>query len=433
MDRATTLGAGGGTIETGAGRDADPGGRHRRCGRADQDRRGDAGAGRRRRAMPAAPRSPPARCSSATAGRRASIAGESSMTASSSSTAPTRSRLPARSAAAAACGRRAPGTTTLVGQQQLYRGHEIPAGRVAVSADANLGAAAGPLAIDGGEAARRRRASPPRGPRPSGRAAAPSRRWRARSRTAGSIGGAGGADQGRGRDARPRRRQRLCRGDHRRGRRALRQRRPDRRDRGDHGRGGGDARRQRHDRRRRRHRRRRDAGARATSARRPGTLTIAGGLALSARLAPRLQLRAGERGRRGAQRPDRGRGRPDARRHARTSTTTPGGSFDPGIYRVISYGGALTDNGLAVGTIPSPDFLVQTSVAQPGEPRQHRRADAELLGRRRRAEERRRRRTAATGPGRARPATTTGPRRPGAVNAPFTDGASRSSRGRRAP
>ena len=43
--------------------------------------------------------------------------------------------------------------------------------------------------------------------------------------------------------------------------------------------------------------------------------------------------------------------------------TTPGGSFDPGIYRVISYGGTLTDNGLAIGTIPSPQFFVQTSIA----------------------------------------------------------------------
>lgn len=43
--------------------------------------------------------------------------------------------------------------------------------------------------------------------------------------------------------------------------------------------------------------------------------------------------------------------------------TTPGGSFDTGIYRVISYSGSLTDNGLAIGTIPSPDYFVQTSVA----------------------------------------------------------------------
>ncbi len=45
------------------------------------------------------------------------------------------------------------------------------------------------------------------------------------------------------------------------------------------------------------------------------------------------------------------------------SRSTPGGSFDPGVYRVFSYGGALTDNGLAIGTIPSPDFYLQTSIA----------------------------------------------------------------------
>ncbi|MBO9517395.1 MAG: autotransporter-associated beta strand repeat-containing protein [Porphyrobacter sp.] len=44
-------------------------------------------------------------------------------------------------------------------------------------------------------------------------------------------------------------------------------------------------------------------------------------------------------------------------------TTSPGGSFDPGIYRIIDYAGALTDNGLSIGAIPSPDFFLQTSVA----------------------------------------------------------------------
>ncbi|WP_183005759.1 autotransporter-associated beta strand repeat-containing protein [Achromobacter sp. UMC71] len=43
-------------------------------------------------------------------------------------------------------------------------------------------------------------------------------------------------------------------------------------------------------------------------------------------------------------------------------TTPAGGSFDPGVYRIISYDGALTDNGLAIGTIPSPSFSVQTAV-----------------------------------------------------------------------
>jgi len=42
--------------------------------------------------------------------------------------------------------------------------------------------------------------------------------------------------------------------------------------------------------------------------------------------------------------------------------TPPGGNFDTGIYRVISYQGTLTDNGLNIGTIPSPNFYVQTSV-----------------------------------------------------------------------
>ena len=43
--------------------------------------------------------------------------------------------------------------------------------------------------------------------------------------------------------------------------------------------------------------------------------------------------------------------------------TTPGGAFDPGVYRVINYGGALTDNGLGLSNLPSPGFSVQTSVA----------------------------------------------------------------------
>ncbi|MDM7852273.1 autotransporter-associated beta strand repeat-containing protein [Pseudochrobactrum kiredjianiae] len=42
--------------------------------------------------------------------------------------------------------------------------------------------------------------------------------------------------------------------------------------------------------------------------------------------------------------------------------TSAGGSFDPGVYRVISYDGAFVDNELTVGTIPSPDFYLQTSV-----------------------------------------------------------------------
>lgn len=38
---------------------------------------------------------------------------------------------------------------------------------------------------------------------------------------------------------------------------------------------------------------------------------------------------------------------------------TPGGSFEPGVYRIINYGGSLTDNGLTVNA----GYFVQTSVA----------------------------------------------------------------------
>ncbi|HEX8192901.1 MAG TPA: autotransporter domain-containing protein, partial [Allosphingosinicella sp.] len=37
--------------------------------------------------------------------------------------------------------------------------------------------------------------------------------------------------------------------------------------------------------------------------------------------------------------------------------------FGPGVYRLIDYGGALTNNGLVVGTAPQGDYQVQTSVA----------------------------------------------------------------------
>src|SRR3546814_3273358 len=47
-------------------------------------------------------------------------------------------------------------------------------------------------------------------------------------------------------------------------------------------------------------------------------------------------------------------------------TVAPGGDFGVGLYRVISYAGALTDNGLALGTMPvgSTPF-VQTAIANP--------------------------------------------------------------------
>ncbi|BDU21085.1 autotransporter-associated beta strand repeat-containing protein [Dyella sp. GSA-30] len=45
-------------------------------------------------------------------------------------------------------------------------------------------------------------------------------------------------------------------------------------------------------------------------------------------------------------------------------SVSSGGSFDPGIYRIMSYGGTLTDNGLSIGSVPSPDYFLQTSIAQ---------------------------------------------------------------------
>lgn len=44
-------------------------------------------------------------------------------------------------------------------------------------------------------------------------------------------------------------------------------------------------------------------------------------------------------------------------------TTTAGGSFDVGVYRVFSYGGTLTDNGLMLGASPGGELSIQTSVS----------------------------------------------------------------------
>ena len=42
--------------------------------------------------------------------------------------------------------------------------------------------------------------------------------------------------------------------------------------------------------------------------------------------------------------------------------TSVGGSFDPGVYRVINYVGALSGT-LALGAVPSPgNYFIQTSV-----------------------------------------------------------------------
>lgn len=44
-------------------------------------------------------------------------------------------------------------------------------------------------------------------------------------------------------------------------------------------------------------------------------------------------------------------------------SVSPGGSIDPGVYRIFDYAGTLTNNGLSLGTVPAGTFSVQTSVA----------------------------------------------------------------------
>lgn len=43
-------------------------------------------------------------------------------------------------------------------------------------------------------------------------------------------------------------------------------------------------------------------------------------------------------------------------------TASAGGTFGPGVYRVFSYEGTLTNNGLVGGTIPSTGYSIQTSI-----------------------------------------------------------------------
>ncbi|WP_292330060.1 hypothetical protein, partial [Mesorhizobium sp.] len=48
-----------------------------------------------------------------------------------------------------------------------------------------------------------------------------------------------------------------------------------------------------------------------------------------------------------------------------TLNITDVGGFGPGVYRLMNYGGALTDNGLEFGTTPvsASDLFIQTSIA----------------------------------------------------------------------
>src|SRR5581483_10763348 len=44
-------------------------------------------------------------------------------------------------------------------------------------------------------------------------------------------------------------------------------------------------------------------------------------------------------------------------------STSPGGSFGPGVYRIFNYAGTLTNNGLGIGSAPAGTYYVQTSIA----------------------------------------------------------------------
>ncbi|MBB3342160.1 autotransporter-associated beta strand repeat-containing protein [Luteimonas sp. RC10] len=95
----------------------------------------------------------------------------------------------------------------------------------------------------------------------------------------------------------------------------------------------------------------------------PGTLTIAGDLSLSAGSA--LAYQFGQAGTVGGSLNDLTVVEGDLVLDGiLNATASPGGTFGGGLYRVISYSGSLTDNGLDLGTSLDPDvFNVQTSVA----------------------------------------------------------------------
>jgi fibronectin-binding autotransporter adhesin len=90
----------------------------------------------------------------------------------------------------------------------------------------------------------------------------------------------------------------------------------------------------------------------------PGTLTINGDLALGANAT--LDYNFGQAGVVGGPYNDLTVVHGDLLLDGTINVTeTPGGDFGPGIYRVISYGGTLTDLGLSES---SPDHVVQTSI-----------------------------------------------------------------------
>lgn len=95
----------------------------------------------------------------------------------------------------------------------------------------------------------------------------------------------------------------------------------------------------------------------------PGTLTIGGSLSLAS--GSTLAMQFGEANAVGGSLNDLIEVGGDLVLDGTLDVSIPaGGTFGPGIYRVINYGGALTDNGLDLGVIPAGSTsTVQTSIA----------------------------------------------------------------------
>lgn len=93
----------------------------------------------------------------------------------------------------------------------------------------------------------------------------------------------------------------------------------------------------------------------------PGTLTVAGNLAMADATA--LAVNLGQANVVGGPLNDLVKVEGDLQLDGVLDVSvSSGGSFDPGIYRIIGYAGSLTDNGLVIGSVPTPDYFLQTSI-----------------------------------------------------------------------
>ncbi|NII55029.1 autotransporter-associated beta strand repeat-containing protein [Luteibacter sp. SG786] len=95
----------------------------------------------------------------------------------------------------------------------------------------------------------------------------------------------------------------------------------------------------------------------------PGTLTVKGSMAMSD--ASNLDVSFGQANVVGGPLNDLLRVNGDLTLDGTVDVSvSAGGTFDPGIYRIIGYDGALIDNGMSIGTVPTPNYFLQTSIAQ---------------------------------------------------------------------